>query len=724
MNKTLRFFLWAVATVLATPLAAQNPYKAPLYWSVYENNFLKNQQGISDNYITETELQANIDWVDQNLKLYGFNTICMDGWGDVSQLSVNGYRTSHSRNWAHNYVWWATYLQSKTMRLGMYDNPLWVHVSPTDTVTKVVGTSIRVSSLINTSENALWFKWVQVNRAGAEEYVKGYIKHYANMGIKFLRVDFLSWFETGTDKNLGTVGVNRPRADYEKALRWLREACDSSGIMLSLVMPNLKNEAAAEKKYGHMIRINQDVGTGGWARFSDLNKGTRYAGWSQYENPCDGYGYWSSISGRDSVILDGDFIRLNTFKTDIEKRSVISMHIMAGGPLSIADQYNTIGNDIWLYQNPELLLLNTDKFVGKPLTNNPLDERSQIWTGKTSTGDWIIGLFNRGDSTRTRSIAFSTLGLTGTMKVRDLWQHGDLGGMKELTADIPPHGCLIVKLTSVTSSCSPQAITFNQIADKPNNTPDFAPTANSLTGQPLEFEIATGPATIINNKVHLTGANGTVYVQAKQQVTSNHCVAFPKIQSFEVINPRPTAIYVGGTFNNWALANNPMTFTNNMWSAKNVAMTQGNHEMKFANTPNFTGIDWGNATGLFGTAKITTGGAPNLKFTVPTTGNYDIFFNDLNLAYLITNSLTTTKTADEAAENLRIYPNPAQDLLTIQADEIIEKINLMDMAGRKIVAKSVNAPTIQLDISFLPKGVYMLQIFKENSVYLRKVVVQ
>jgi hypothetical protein len=702
---------------------AQNPYKAPFYWSVYENHILQNEAGSTDNYISESDFQKNIDWLDQNLKPYGYNMVCMDGWGDVSQLSANGYRKSHSRRWTRDYAWWSAYLQTKTMRLGMYDNPLWIHVNPTDTTTKIVGTSILVSSLINTSENALWFKWVQVNRTGAEAYVKGYVKHYADMCVKFLRVDFLSWFETGTDKNLGTVGVNRPRADYEKALRWMREACDANGVYLSLVMPHLKNEAAAEKKSGHSIRINADCGTGGWQRFSDLNRGTRTSVWSQYDNAMDGYAYWSAVSGRDSVVLDGDFIRLNTFKTDNEKRTVISTHLMAGGPLSIADQFNTIGDNIGWYQNSEVLLLNADKFVGKPLTNNPLDENSQIWKGQLSNGNWIIGFFNRGETTRTRSISFSSLGITDSINVRDLWQFGHLGKMKELTADIPPHGCMMVKLAATPITCPPLSVVFDSIPNKTYNSADFTPAARSNIGQPIIYEIASGPATIVNNKVHLTGNNGTVYVVAKQQVTTNHCVALPKVRSFEVVGQRQNQMFVAGTFSNWTLGNTPMTLENNVWVARNVLILQGNHELKFANTNNWTGADWGNATGLSGTAKATTGGAPNIKFTAPFNGNYTIYFQDSSLVYSILSPLTYVKNAQNAPK-ISLYPNPTHTILNINSSESMDKISVVDLTGRKVLSKTVNASNAELNVFNLPKGIYFSQILIDGKLWMSKFIVE
>lgn len=104
--------LAAIATVAATVHATPaQPVHAPLYWSVYENQFLKEQAGQDDIHISETEWLANINWVDTQLKASGYTMICIDGWGDVSQLNENGYRLSHSRHWQHDYAWWSRHLQ-------------------------------------------------------------------------------------------------------------------------------------------------------------------------------------------------------------------------------------------------------------------------------------------------------------------------------------------------------------------------------------------------------------------------------------------------------------------------------------------------------------------------------------------------------------------------------------------------------------------------------------
>lgn len=430
----------------STAAIPSNPYKAPLYWNPYEYNIIQEQTG-GPGYIPESEWANNINWFEQNLKPHGYKMICIDGWGDDGQYNQHGYRTTHSSNWTHNYAWWSANLQSRGMTLGIYNNPLWIIKSAADAGVMIKGTNIPLSSIMKESENALWFKWVQVEKPGAEQYVKGYIQYYADMGVKFLRVDFLSWFEDGIDQNMGTVGPQRPKAYYETALRWMKEACDANGMFLSLVMPHLYNDAATELNYGHMIRINDDTGDGGWHRFSDNVRGQKRPIWSQYSNPFDGYTYWSKVSGRNKMILDGDFIRLNTFANDNEKKSVISLHLIAGGPVSVSDRYNSIGNNLWLYQNSELLALNTNGFVGKPLTNDPTNPLSQVWKGQMSNGDWIVGLFNRENTAQTRSINFVTdLGISGNAKVRDLWKHEDVGTTSTFSAEVPAHGCVILKI--------------------------------------------------------------------------------------------------------------------------------------------------------------------------------------------------------------------------------------------------------------------------------------
>lgn len=446
INTLLLLVVSSLALEAATP--PRNPYKAPLYWSVYEYNFTREKQGVQNNYIPEYEWLANIDWVDANLKHLGYKMICIDGWGDVD-YNEHGYRTRHSRYWQHDYAWWSAHLMERGMELGIYDNPLWVNKAAADHGHKVVGTDISLKSIIDYNEWSLFgFNWVQVDRPGAEEYVKGYVKHYADMGVKYLRVDFLSWYESGTDYNIGDVGrKDRPRSHYETALRWMREECDRHGMFLSLVMPHLRNDAELEQQYGHMVRINEDTAEGGWQRFSQNRRGEHKPNWSQCVNPFDGFIYWSKLTRREGLIPDGDFIRLNTMANDEERKTVVTLNLMAGGPVTIADRYNTIGNSLWIYQNEELLALNYDGFVGHPLSNDLWDnEKNQIWTGTLSNGDHVVALFNRENTPQLRQINFASALGFDQGSVRELWLHVDMGMRTDLSVNVPAHGCKVYRI--------------------------------------------------------------------------------------------------------------------------------------------------------------------------------------------------------------------------------------------------------------------------------------
>ena len=99
-----------VAVATSQAIAQNDPYKTPLYWSTYEYNIIRQHIGVCYNYVPESVLLNNINWVDANLKKFGYNSIEIDGWGDSQELNENGYRTTHSRLWQHDFAFWSAYL--------------------------------------------------------------------------------------------------------------------------------------------------------------------------------------------------------------------------------------------------------------------------------------------------------------------------------------------------------------------------------------------------------------------------------------------------------------------------------------------------------------------------------------------------------------------------------------------------------------------------------------
>lgn len=426
-------------------------YKAPLYWSVYEYCYEQSQQGVAeaDMDISAEEWDRIIDWVASDLKPYGYDMICTDGFIPMLAKDGTGYMTHYGSMALKDLV---AKCKAKGLKVGVYDNPLWIH-GPRET--KIEGTDYDFGSLYyngstsvqNPNAEDRWFHWAVAENPGTREFIDGFFKHYKELGIDYIRMDFLSWYEDGRDRYIGVVGRGYGRESYARALSYIAESAKKYGIFTSLVMPHLYNDAEVEAKYGNMVRIVSDTAGGGWWHCSAQDKGKSYTTWPNCMNMFDGFTYWSHIAGRDKVILDGDFIRLNKFDTDAERETVVSLQLMAGGPVTVADQHNTIGDNLKFYTNSELLELNTDKFVGKPLSDKLNDKNNEVWFGQMSNGDYIVGLFNRDDNSRAYSLNLSTLGIEGEWKMRDLWRHADEGTVSTISATVPAHGCKIIRLS-------------------------------------------------------------------------------------------------------------------------------------------------------------------------------------------------------------------------------------------------------------------------------------
>jgi hypothetical protein len=64
---------------------------------------------------------------------------------------------------------------------------------------------------------------------------------------------------------------------------------------------------------------------------------------------------------------------------------------------------------------------------------------------------------------------------------------------------------------------------------------------------------------------------------------------------------------------------------------------------------------------------------------------------------------------------ISIYPNPAQDLLHIETTLPNSTLVMYDITGKEMLQASITEQTQQLDISILPKGLYLCRIFQDNN---------
>jgi len=367
--------------------------------------------------------------------------ICNDGWIEAAQtINENGFITKYNSDWEHGFDYWSQYLKSKGMKMGVYYNPMWLTRTAYEQNVPVLGTSYRTRDITGPKSFNSELHWVDVEKPGAKEWIQGYVNYFKKMGTTYLRIDFLENYEN----NYGT-------AKYDQALAWIKEAAGDD-LFLSLVMPHCYNDAVTEVKYGDMIRIDDDCFEGNWDFVSNRRRGERKNIWPQFGNAFDGFVGFAHLSAQGKIILDGDFMRMNKLASDDERKFLFSLMIMGGSALAIADQYDTIGDHGWVYQNTELNDLNTQGFVGQPLSYDYKDAKnSSRWIGQLPNGDWIVGLFNREDYVETRSIDFQKeLKITGgkVNNIRDLWEHKDLGSMEnQYAVELKPHSCQMLRIT-------------------------------------------------------------------------------------------------------------------------------------------------------------------------------------------------------------------------------------------------------------------------------------
>jgi hypothetical protein len=97
-----------------------------------------------------------------------------------------------------------------------------------------------------------------------------------------------------------------------------------------------------------------------------------------------------------------------------------------------------------------------------------------------------------------------------------------------------------------------------------------------------------------------------------------------------------------------------------------------------------------------------------------------LWFDDLRFvkrsAYLPPTSATVI--AEELDINL--YPNPANNRVTVEAGETINNASIYSMSGRMIYNQSFNATKVEIDLAQFKQGLYLVKIETEKGSYTQK----
>ncbi len=95
-----------------------------------------------------------------------------------------------------------------------------------------------------------------------------------------------------------------------------------------------------------------------------------------------------------------------------------------------------------------------------------------------------------------------------------------------------------------------------------------------------------------------------------------------------------------------------------------------------------------------------------LQYKLGTTSNLVskiVFFDNIYL------STTNLATSTFETFNVRMYPNPAKNLLNIEAKSNIENVSIYNLLGQEVVSVVINKESTSLDIANLQAGIYVVK---------------
>ena len=114
-------------------------------------------------------------------------------------------------------------------------------------------------------------------------------------------------------------------------------------------------------------------------------------------------------------------------------------------------------------------------------------------------------------------------------------------------------------------------------------------------------------------------------------------------------------------------------------------------------------------------------GEVNQTFSVVEDGTYAVVITDNNCIDTSLCEIVNGVSVDEkGVVNISIYPNPTIDIVHINTDVNFDRGVFMDLSGRVLFSVSLSVKSI--DLSTLPKGIYVLQLELDGVKYQKRII--
>jgi len=427
--------------------------------------------------VWQDDVMANADYMEKNLKSHGWNIITIDiQWYEplahTDQYREGAWLMTDANGRLHpapnrfpltkdtgSFKPIAEILHAKGLKFGLH----LMRGIPRQAVDRdnvaILGTPYHAQDIADKQNVCPWnhdMYGVDMSKPGAQEYYDSVFKQLASWDLDFVKVDDLS--------------------GHNAEIEAVRKAIDHCGrpIVFSISPGGRSNDEVAAN--ANLWRISNDF----WDRwdalynqFGNCNAGT----------PFRGPGHWP----------DADMIPVANIRTwnnndhwtkftQEEQYTLMTLWSIARSPLILGA--NLPQNDSFtlsLLTNDEIIAVNQHSTNNKQLFNR---NNQIVWMADApDSSDKYVALFNvsppptgRGRGRRgagsgtasgadtaasgtsatlpastepaTISVTFNEIGLKGSVTVRDLWAHQDLGRMTDsISATVKSHGAVLYRLS-------------------------------------------------------------------------------------------------------------------------------------------------------------------------------------------------------------------------------------------------------------------------------------
>lgn len=228
----------------------------------------------------------------------------------------------------------------------------------------------------------------------------------------------------------------------------------------------------------------------------------------------------------------------------------------------------------------------------------------------------------------------------------------------------------------------------------------------------VEYDLYTGPVTTSKNsmRVYLYDTTDKIVAGFRYTPETRVISGLAYYNNAGTINTYAFFLGAGGT---------NLTLTANTWVRLGFSFNQTTGEVRWKG-PGFNGFVPGAATGLIPSEidYVVVAGTAN---TVAAVGKFDNFIARASATDTL---LGLDEISAPFANVISLYPNPANDLLNIRmSNASLTSIEIVDINGRTVNSMALNnVSDVQVNVSDLSAGIYMINIYSDNNKTTKKFV--